>query len=174
MPLNFNTLIRSQFLAALAMLNQCILNCPPDCWDDNAGADRRIAKYPCWLVVYHTLCFVDCYLSPTNEAWQPTPRFHPRGKQELEDEYPSRSFTREEMLDYMAVCKSKLETVLGDGPGAETPASLESPSGFSWLPMTRAELHLYNLRHVQHHTGQLTAFLRRMGAEARWVKAGWK
>lgn len=35
----------------------------------------------------------------------------------------------------------------------------------------RGELHLYNLRHVQHHTGQLSAYLRRIGQVPRWVDA---
>jgi uncharacterized damage-inducible protein DinB len=58
---------------------------------------------------------------------------------------------------------------------AETHKTLEGPSEFPWLPMSRAELHLYNIRHIQHHTGQLGAFLRRNGVDAgRWVKRGWR
>ena len=48
-----------------------------------------------------------------------------------------------------------------------------------WLPFSRLELHLYNLRHIQHHTGQLSAYLRRVVPELaepkklRCVRSGW-
>lgn len=167
---DFRTIVLSQFRAALAMLEQCIDSCPDSHWD------APVAKYPFWQVVYHTLCFVDCYLSPSNDdfirtvearAAQPfNPQ--PRGMAELEDENPSRRFTRGEMQQYAALCREKLDATIP----AESEASLAGPSGFSWLKFSRAEIHLYNLRHVQHHTGQLTASLRRAGVETRWVKAG--
>jgi hypothetical protein len=40
-------------------------------------------------------------------------------------------------------------------------------------------MHLVNIRHVQHHTGQMSAFLRRVDdrfkdhKELRWVGSGW-
>ncbi len=140
-----------------------------------------IAKYPLWQVAYHTLCFVDCYLSPSNDDFQKLvaeraaaspPAFNPqpKGMAELEDEYPSRLFTREELLAYTALCREKIDAVMA----SESAAILEGPSGFSWLPFSRAELHLYNLRHIQHHTGQLSAALRRIGVgvETRWIRSG--
>lgn len=173
--MNHDTLLaalRGQFEASLAMLRACLEQCPDEHWTDDADPARRIARYPFWMVAYHTLCFVDCYLSPSNDRWEPTPRFHPNGRQELEDEYPSRSFSKAELLDYAAFCKDKVARVLGDGPEAQSPESLSARSGFSWLAFTRIELHLYNLRHVQHHVGQLTAYLRRTGVEVAWVKTG--
>ncbi len=168
MSVDFRALLRSQFRAALAMHEQCIDVCTEEHWDS------PIAKYPFWQVVHHTLCFLDCYLTPSNDefkrlvesrAGQPfNPQ--PKGMSELEDEYPSRRFTRGEMLAYAAFCRAKIDETFA----TETDASLAGPSGFSWLPFTRAELHLHNLRHVQHHTGQLTASLRRPGVETRWVK----
>ena len=57
-----------------------------------------------------------------------------------------------------------------------TPASFQNESGFSRLPFSRGELHLYNIRHVQHHVGQLSAYLRRIveDGEQWWVKTGWR
>lgn len=157
------TIFRGQFQAGLAMLNECIVKCPEESWDG------RIAKYPFWHVAYHLLCFVDCYLSPNEHAFKPG-RFHPRGLQELQDEYPSRRFERAELLEYLAECRKKLDASLA----AESRESLEGPSGFSWLPFSRGETHLYNIRHLQHHTGQLSAFLRRQSVDTRWVKVGWR
>jgi uncharacterized damage-inducible protein DinB len=58
-------------------------------------------------------------------------------------------------------------------------------SGFDdgWLrlvDLSRGELHIYNIRHVQHHAGQMSAYLRRVdGALADpkalpWVGTGWR
>ncbi len=184
MALAIKPVLLSQYEAALCALRECIAACPERCWD---GPGSLIAKYPFWQVAYHTLCFVDCYLSPSNEEFKAAiegprpagaPNFHPRGIAELEDEYPSRTFTRDELLAYTEVCRAKLRAVLGDGPGAETDSSLEGPSGFPWLPFSRAELHVYGVRHVQHHAGQLGASLRKAGAvgeeQLRWVKGGWR
>ena len=44
-----------------------------------------------------------------------------------------------------------------------------APSGFYWLPMNKFELYLYNLRHIQHHTGQLVERLHDVGVkEVAW------
>lgn len=175
MPASIKPIIASQLLASLAMMNDCVQKCPPQLWNN---PEKTIAKYPFWLVVYHTLCFVDLYLSPSETVYQPRTEppvvFHPRGWQEFDDEYPSRTFTQPELLAYIQVCREKIAAVLGNGPDSETEISLSGPSGFSRLAFTRTELHLYNLRHLQHHTGQLTAFLRRGDVETSWVKAGWK
>lgn len=168
----FKHTLTGQFEASLAMLTGCIEKCPPEHWDD------KIAKYPFWMVAYHTLCFVDVYLSPRDEDWRPIQDaaapgggLHPKGRAELDEEYPSRRFERGELLEYTAICRRKLAGAIA----AETEATLRGPSGFAHLPFSRAELHLYNIRHVQHHTGQLSAALRRVGVDTgRWVKTGWK
>ncbi|KPJ52053.1 hypothetical protein AMJ39_08795 [candidate division TA06 bacterium DG_24] len=49
------------------------------------------------------------------------------------------------------------------------------PSGFPWLPFNRFELHLYNIRHIQHHAGQLIERLRSQGVtDFEWVGIGEK
>lgn len=164
MAAHLNRILISQFEAALAMHRECVARCPAEQWD------AAIGKYPFWHVSYHTLMFVDCYLARTNESFVPRPEFLPAGRAELDEEYPSRRFTQPELLAYIDV----LHPQLRDTIAAETPETLQGPSGFSHLPFTRAELHLYNIRHVQHHTGQLGAFLRRIGVSTAWVKAGWR
>jgi uncharacterized damage-inducible protein DinB len=68
-----------------------------------------------------------------------------------------------------------LETI-----AAETLQSLQAPSGFEWIKFSRGELHLYNIRHLQHHAGQLSACLRRLNPSLRdrnslpWIGSGWR
>ena len=82
---------------------------------------------------------------------------------------------KDETLAYVSICRQKMLETLA----AETAESLQGPSGFSHRPSTRGELHLYNLRHVQHHTGQLSAYLRRVDPSLSlralpWIGAGWR
>lgn len=156
-------IITGQFEAALAMMADCVEQCPDEHWDD------KIAKYPFWLVAYHTLCFVDLYLSPDEKAFKPRADLHPAGWSEYDDEYPSRRFDKSEITRYLTICREKASEILA----AETPASLEGPSGHSRLAFSRGELHIYNTRHIMHHTGQLSAVLRKLDRNPRWVKSGW-
>jgi hypothetical protein len=155
--------ILSQFQATHRMLDDCIRLCPGANWDD------KVAKYPFWLVAYHTLYCLDMYLEPREEDYRTDPRFHPKGMEEIENEYPSKRFSKDELLAYSEFCHEKMVRVLG----GETPEALAGPSGHARRTFSRAELHLYNMRHVQHHSGQLGAVLRRAGVDTSWAKAGW-
>jgi uncharacterized damage-inducible protein DinB len=43
--------------------------------------------------------------------------------------------------------------------------------GFEWLDLSVAEMLLYNMRHVQHHAGQLNRILRqKIDSAPRWVR----
>lgn len=117
------------------------------------------------MVAYHTLCFADLYCAPSSTAWKPSARFHLKGRAELRNEYPSRRFERAELLEYLELCRARFKQALD----AETPASLARPSGFSWVKLPRAELYPYNSRHVQHHVGQFSTFLRRCGPKPKWI-----
>ena len=156
-------ILSDQFEASLAMLRECVEKCPADHWNS------KIAKYEFWHVSYHTLCCTDSYLSTSWEEFRPN-RFHPLGTDELTNEFPSREFSREEISSYLELCRTRVTVMLVK----ETGDSLERPAEFHWLPsLSRGELHIYNIRHVMHHTGQLSAYLRRLSIDTDWVKSGW-
>jgi hypothetical protein len=163
---HLKTILSHQFEASLCMLNDCVQMCPAHLWE------TPVARYPFWLVAYHTLCFVDLYLSPGEQAFQYHPVFHPKGGAEFDDEYPSRSFTQGELTTYLQLVRQKAL----DAFASETAESLQGPANFPRRNFTRAELHVYNLRHLQHHTGQLSAHLRRHDSaiDPRWIGSGWK
>ena len=102
-------IITGQFEAALCMMNDCLRRCPEPHWDGIIG------KYPFWQVAYHTLCFVDLYLSPSPEAFVYRD-IHPNGRSEFDDEYPSRRFERAEITEYLAVCREKMVATLAAEP----------------------------------------------------------
>ena len=72
-------------------------------------------------------------------------------------------YGQEAVLEYLQMCKAIVEekTARFD-PDAE--------SGFHWLPFGKLELQLYNLRHLQHHTGELCE---RLGTEAN-IEVEWQ
>ena len=155
-------ILLGQYEASLAMLRDCLAKCPAAQWDE------KVAKYTFWQVAYHTLCFADLYLTD-DESQFVFRDLHPAGWEEFNGEYPSRRFSQEELLRYADLCREKARDILT----AETQERLEGPSGFARHPTSRGEMHVYNIRHIQHHAGQLSALLRRANVDTRWVRTGW-
>ncbi len=152
--------VRGQFGAAIEALERAIEACPDGLWSEDRGFQSI------WYVASHTAFWLDYYLSGTPEGYAPPPPF---GLEELDPAgvLPPRVHTKRELLDALARARRKLHAVLDalDEPTAR------SRSGFTRLGLTHAELLLYNLRHVAHHTGQLQLELRRAGVEPpRWVR----
>jgi uncharacterized damage-inducible protein DinB len=162
-----NQILNNQFEAALAMLNQCIAACPPDHWEG------KIASSTFRQTAYHTLFFVDFYLSRENHF---TLRdLHHQGGDERGPTV-SPGLSKEATLAYLQICRLKMQATLA----AESPEILQSDSGFPYRKFTRGELHLYNIRHIQHHTGQLSAYLRKADPTLAdhkalpWIGSGWR
>ena len=157
-------MLKGQLEAALCMLNDCIRKCPAEHWDGKIANDsyRQIS--------YHTLFYLDYYLSVSEAAFT-LRELHQRGGDERSTAV-SAGLSRDESLAYVEFCHRKGLDALA----AETQQSLQGPSGFARLPFSRGELYLYNIRHVQHHTGQLSAYLRKVieDGERWWVKTGWR
>src|SRR3954466_4395908 len=128
----FKQILTGQFEAALCMLNQCVAACRAEHWEG------KIASGTFRWVTYHTLFFTDLYLSPGEQAF--TLRdLHARGGDEREP-IATAGLSKDESLAYLAICRQKML----DTFASETTESLAAPSGFSWLPFSRAETHLYN------------------------------
>ena len=165
MPELFARMIAGQLEAALCMLSECIEKCPLEHWEG------KIANDSFRQIVYHTLFFTDLYLSPNETGFQ-LRDIHARGGDERTSRDPSIGLSRDESLSYVALCRRKAIEVLG----SESDELLGRVSGFSWLQMSRGEALLYNLRHIQHHVGQLSAFLRKLTDDTSswWVKTGWR
>ena len=158
---------RRQYGAALAMLADCITRCEP------AGWEAPVGSIPFWHVAYHALFYADLYLSPRENEFERRP-FHQEnsqffGRLPFPPHTPvtlERIYDRQTLLAYVPHCLAKLDLSLA----SETEATLAGESGFPSLPIPRGELHIYNIRHIQHHTGQLSATLvREQGAGAGWV-----
>ena len=160
----FKELLWQQFGAAIQMLENAIRLCPEELWKD------RSRYHEIWYMTFHTLFWLDLYLSGKMEGFRPP---EPFGLEELDPKgvLPDRVYTKDEMLDYLEHCRVKCRSVI-DALDAESEAR---PYKFPRCDMPFAELLLYNLRHVQHHTAQLNLLLRQEINDApRWVgRAEW-
>ncbi len=158
--------LQSQFEASLSMLKDCVAECGEKYWEG------KIANATFRQIVYHTLFFTDLYLSASKEAFE-LRDLHKRGGDERGPTL-STGLTKQETLEYVKICRQKVL----DSLAAETTQSLQGFSGFR--KFSRIELHIYNIRHIQHHAGAMAAYLRRVDptiGERKaipWVAHGWK
>ena len=144
------------------MLANAIEACPDSVW---SGEPPRAF----WYIAFHTLFFLDMYLSPVGEAEFRPPA--PFGLAELADEVgvPEPFHTKDELLAYLEHCRKKLDAVMAGMTEAWTVA----PCPFDYRNMGNGELLLYNMRHVQHHAAQLYLLLRqRTDSAPDWVSKG--
>ena len=149
-------IISSQYLAALEMLKQTIALCPAQLWD--APGD----KTKVWQLAYHALFYTHLYLQDSEQAFTPWDR-HRKDIHRISQPQEGEAYDRESLLEYLAFCQREVERCV---PGLE----LEAESGFDWLPFNKLELQLYNIRHIQQHTGELMERLgERAQLEFRWV-----
>jgi hypothetical protein len=151
--------IGRQLGAAVDMLENAVRACPDELWSDRS----RPPEF--WYVAYHALFWLDLYLGGTVEGFAPPAPF---GLEELDPTgvMPPRAYTGAELGAYLTHCRGKAQAVLG----ALTDERAARRCRFAWGEVDFAELLIYNLRHVQHHAGQLNLILRqRLGAGSRWV-----
>jgi hypothetical protein len=147
-----------QFGATLDMLENAIRMCPETVWGDSAGFHEF------WYMAYHTLFWTDYYLSESPDGFAP-PAPYTLSEFDPEGAFPDRVYSRDEMLAYLAHCRAKARSTFAH----MTEKRAGSPSPFR-TNLTVAELHLYNMRHVQHHAAQLNLLLRqRIDSAPRWV-----
>jgi diadenosine tetraphosphatase ApaH/serine/threonine PP2A family protein phosphatase len=159
--------ITSQYMAALEMLAQAITQCPQNLWADPDDQNQF------WHVAYHALFYTHLYLQPTEADFQPWEK-HLGGLQSFdnlpklleENTDKGLPFSKEDLLDYLDFCRQVVRDRVPD-------TDLEAESGFDWIPFDKLQLQFYNIRHIQHHTGELYERLgTRAGIEVRWVGMG--
>jgi hypothetical protein len=164
MTLPWKSALQHQFVAALDMLENAIRACPEAVWDEAATPiPQRF-----WYLAYHTLFWLDFYLSEREQGFAP-PAPYTLDELDPAGVYPGHAYSNSELLSYLAHGREKLRQVLrslSEAHGAES-------CGFGSRQMSIFELHLYNTRHVQHHTAQLNLILRqRTNSAPRWVGRG--
>lgn len=144
MDITLKTELWKQFGASLDMFENALVKCPESLWNDNSQF---------WYRAYHTLFYTDYYLTIEPD------KFHPPEPYTLSefsaDEMPDRVYTKEQLISYTGYCRDKCHKLLAGLSSriAET-RWINEYKNYSMF-----ELIIYNMRHVQHHTGQLNLLL---------------
>jgi hypothetical protein len=164
-------LLAHQYEAALCMLNLAIERCPDPIWNE------RLAAWRFCQAAFHAVFFADVYLQPSDdvEAFknQPFHVEHPddfRDYEERADHPPTHLYEKALVLSYLQYARRKAMDTLA----YESAEVLAGPSGFRRRNCSRAELHVYNIRHIQHHAAQLSLRLRLdVDVDVPWVGHAW-
>ncbi len=155
-----------QFGATIDMFGSALKDCPDSLWNESLWEDRTTGSgmSTFWYVAYHTLFWLDLYLSGTDKGFTPP---EPFTLDELDPAgvLPPRIYARDELQGYLAHCREKCQKTINE---LSTEAAYRM-CRFPWGEMPFEELLLDNLRHVQEHGAQLRMFLgQHAGKSARW------
>ena len=165
----FKESMLGQYEASLATLANCAENCPDEWWLE------PVVELKFSQVVFHTLFFTDVYLGKDLASLKDQ-AFHQEhsaifdGYEELEPVRQKSIYDRSFIRSYFTHCRIKAAKVIA----GESEDSLAHKPGFDWLSFSRAEVHVYNVRHIQHHAAQLSLHLRlKIDESIDWQKSGW-
>ena len=148
-----NILVR-QFGATAQMLHESIESCPEQVWTKGLGG----AAF--WHLAYHTIFFLDFYLHKREADFTPAP-FHRENAFNLATTPSGEPYSKTTLLEYLQQVRKRALPILAE----LTEDDLTAPSPVPWYTIPRGEFLLNNLRHTQHHIGQLNMILRAHGAK---------
>ena len=135
-----------QFGVALEMLQDSIDTCPDFIWE----TDNRFSQ-----LGYHTLFFLDYYLSKNPVDFIQPSNF---SYSEFDEVFVPVIFPKAEVLNYLKSCREKaLDFIFSLDENQLTSRWINESKT---MDFSMLEILLYNLRHVQHHIGQLNLLLR--------------
>lgn len=156
MDTSWKTIIWSQFGAAIDTFENALSACPDDLWDTYT----LLGEF--WSIAFHTLFFLDLYLSGAYEGFALPAPFKVIGT----GSDPERLYTKDELHTYLNYCRDKFRMTVQ----ALTEEKAFQRCAIPWLDLSFGELLLYNMRHVQEHASQLSLILgQKLGAGPGWV-----
>lgn len=153
-----SAMLLRQYNVAIDRLRDALEECPDELWERQLWPDepdqwvaQGFSKF--WYLGYHTLFWLDLYLTGAEEGFMPPAPFD---LVEMEaGEVLPRTYTREELLGYLETCRQRCRDTIG----GLTREEANRWCRFPWGELTFAELQLYNMRHVQEHAAHLNMFL---------------
>lgn len=147
-----------QFAIAIDSFGDALRACPNDLWETplwNDAPDQWVAQgfSQYWYLCYHTLFWLDLYLTGAEEGFFPHEPFDL--VEMAEGEVLPQVYSREELIGYFEFCRQRChDIILG-----MTSEEANRICAFAWGEVSYAELMLYTMRHVQEHAAQLHMFL---------------
>ncbi len=149
-----------QFGAAIDTLGDAIDLCPDHLWTVVVWKDPEDERYgQFWFIAYHTLFWLDLYLTGTKEDFKPPSPF-------IRGALPEQPYTKDQIKAYLGVCRDKCQATLE----GLTEERAQQRCVFEWMEPSFLELQLYSMRHVQEHAAQLSLVLGQQGVTGMdWI-----
>jgi hypothetical protein len=158
---NWKVVIWQQLGATIDMLENAMHACPDNVW--NAARSQQPES---WYLVYHTLFWLDFYLSDPDSSFVPPSPFT-LDERDPDAVFPEHPYTKEDLQNYLERGREKCRALIA----AMTDQVSREHVAIGSFEGSRMELLLYNLRHVQHHAAQLNLILRQqIDSAPRWVR----
>lgn len=156
MEQSFKEILWQQFGAAIVMLENAINACPEDLWN---------TELQFWYRSYHTLFYLDYYSTTEPENFSP-PKPFTLSEFDSAGTLPDRVYSKAELINYLQFGKQKSYQLISSlTTEIAEHRFINIAKNYSML-----EIILYNMRHVQHHVGQLNLLLMQgCGKSTSWV-----
>jgi uncharacterized damage-inducible protein DinB len=161
----WSTALWQQFGAAIDMFDNAVVACPDSLWRERLWSappdDPQPPRGEVWRIAYHTLEWLDLYLSSIAAApGVPPPAPFLAPSLDAEDDEPQRPYTKDELRAYLLYTRQKCQDTIATLTGERA----RYPYEFPWekgqgRPISYLELMLYAMRHTQEHAAQLSLFL---------------
>jgi hypothetical protein len=154
------TTVWQQFGASIDTLDDAISACPDLLWTAVLWDDQDDPRYgQFWFVAYHTLFWLDLFLTGSSAGFAPPAPF-------IRGSLPEKPYSKDEVSSYLKQCRQKCQLVIE----ALTDEKANQICTFDWMEPTFLELQLYCMRHVQEHAAQLSLLLGQNGISGPdWV-----
>ncbi len=156
MDANLKTSLWQQFGAVIYYLEDTIRACPDELWQASLwkSPDKPVEMSQFWYVAYHSLFWLDLYLTGTEDGFLPPAPFM-LIEQSDDGPIPERAYTKTELLDYLQGCRSRCKATIE----TLTDEMTQRHCVFGWGECSFFELLIYSLRHVHGHASQLSMLL---------------
>ncbi len=166
----WKTALWQQFGATIDMLENALLACPDTHWSGllwkESGDHPQPEEYATfWRITYHTLFWLDLYLTGSWEGFAPPAPFTL-----AQGVLPNHPYSRDELHTYLVHLRKKCQTTIAELSDERAHEQVDFTRSMG-KPVSFLELLLYSMRHMQEHATQLNLFLGQNGISevSDWV-----
>ncbi len=165
MDTELKKILWSQICASIETMENAVRACPVEVWSNSQKPEwnpRGIVGF--WYLAWHTAFWLDFYMTDLKVEFAPP---EPLDLREMGSGglLPDLPYDKDVVLSYLAIGRGKAHVLL------ESTTDQMAPSRRKGLGI--AELFIYNIRHIQHHSAQMNLILRqKVGSAPDWVSKG--
>ncbi|MBC8063544.1 MAG: hypothetical protein H7Y17_01840 [Chlorobia bacterium] len=149
--------LKRQHHYGFEMLRQCIERCPDDLW----ASGQHPRNF--WRIAYHAVYYTDRYLQPSARSFKHWTEHRKDAPVLWGNPSVEPTYSKAEVLTFLNLTDQGVDVAIDC-------LDLDSEtSGFSLYKMPKLDLLMLNLRHLQHHVGQLSELLMAENVDVVWA-----